>query len=195
MVKGVKDNDLFFAMQVRLLIDSRTVGNSNVKVQTWPSPQAFFGSGATPDHLWSIYNAKWSLQVDRVVYIQSELTRRFAKTPPFYTSTQAGIVPGTGITGFAEPINQIIGDTYIDLDPYPIISGRLDNKLTLDVSLFASWNGAANTSLYATTENVISFEFHGFTVKNGSQWMPFFNGQLDVDDPEAVKNYTPGTNV
>lgn len=181
LVKGVVDNDLFMACNVRLLIDSRTIEQSNVKVQSFPVEAAFAGSGATTDDLWSIYNAQWFLQVDRVVYVPGDTTRKLLFVPPFNLSDNGGLI--------TEPVNTIDGCRYYPLDPYPIISGRLDNKLTLEVDLYAGWNGAADQEVYADTENVISFEFDGYTIKNGHKFIQFFNGSLDINSPEDVKAF------
>ena len=197
LVKGVKDNDLFLAISNRVLIDSRTIGNSNVQVETWPDPVTFFKSGCTVNDLWSVYAAKWSLQVDRIIYIPGDFTRKFLLTPAFNFNEYAfpfTTVPPTPSIMNVTP-GSLDGKRYWEMDPYPILSGRLDNTLKIDISLYAGWNGAANTSLYATLENVITFEFDGYTVKNGAGFIPFFNGTLDINNSTDVQNYNVGANI
>lgn len=180
LVKGVIDNDLFMPMNVRLLIDSRVQGSANVKVQTYPNPLEFDPSGATVLDLYAIFNAQWSFQVDRVVYINGDTTRKFLKVPKWNTETSTGV--GTFSNAFD-------GIRYYELDPYPIISGRLDNKLTLNVSYITGWNGAADTEEYSTLENVITFEFDGYTIKNAHKLIQFFNGNLKIDSAADVENF------
>lgn len=180
--KGVVDNDLFLAIGARLLIDSRVQGQSNVKVQTFPVDAAFAPSGATTDDLWSIYNAQWSLQVDSVVYVSKEATRKFLFVPSFNLADSIGVI--------TEPVNTLDGTRYLELDPYPIISGRLDNNLTLQIPLYNGWNGEADTEEYTTLENVITFEFTGYTIKNAYRFIQFFNGTMDINDKGAKEAIT-----
>lgn len=180
--KGVVDNDLFLAIGVRLLIDSRVQGQSNVKVQTFPVDAVFAPSGATTDDLWSIYNAQWSLTVDRVVYVSDESTRKMLYVPAFNLSDSTGVT--------TEPINTLDGGRYHELDPYPIISGRLDNDCVLDIPLYSGWNGEADTAEYSTLENVISLEFTGYTIKNGYRFIQFFNGTKDINDSGSLAAIT-----
>jgi hypothetical protein len=199
-VKGVLDNDLFMGIRNRLLIDSRTLSNvggtltpqSNVIAEQWPDPITFAPSGCTIADLYSIYNAQWSLQVDRVIYIPGDTTRKFLKVPPFYTNTITGAVVGTTST---VPPAQLHGAVdYFEIDPYPLLSGRLDNKLQLSLQLYPGWNGASNSS-YTTLQNVIAFEFDGFTIKNGAGFIPFFNGALDIDCMDDTNGYQVGDNI
>lgn len=182
LCKGVIDNDLFMAIDVRMMIDSRTEGQSNVKYQTYPCAFAFDPSGATTDDLWSIFNAQLTLQVDQVTYINKLATNLFTNVPPFNLVDSAGLI--------TEPVNTVDGKRYVELDPYPVISGRLDNVLTMYVPLYPGWNGAANQEIYTNTENVITLEFLGFTIKNAYRFIQFFNGTMKVDDPGAAAAIT-----
>lgn len=177
LCKGVIDNDLFMAIGVRMMIDSRIEGQSNVKYQTFPNEAAFGGSGATVDDLWSLFNAQLTLQVDQVTYMNKLSTNLFTNVPPFNLIDSAGLI--------TEPVNTVDGKRFVELDPYPLISGRLDNVLTMAVSLYNGWNGAADQEVYTNVENVISLEFIGFTIKNAYRFIQFFNGTMGVNDEGA----------
>lgn len=202
LVQGVNDNDLFLGIASRLLIDTRAVdttaqpatSQSNVTVETWPDPLLFQPSGCTVNDLWAFFNARWSLTVDRVIYVNNEFTRKFLKVPQFLqyawnAATQAIVQP------LVLPPYQLDGaKTYYELDPYPIFSGRLDNKLTLNLSLYTGFNAASNP-IYTTLQNVVSFEFDGYTIQNGAGFIPFFNGSLDINNDADVSSFSLAANL
>jgi hypothetical protein len=181
LVKGVVDNDLFMACNARLTLDLRVIGQSNVKVQTFPNEFALGGVCNTVNDLWSIYNSQWFLQVDRIVYVPGDTTRKLLFTPDFNLQDSAGVT--------TSPTNTLDGRRYYELDPYPIISGRLDNKLTLEVPLYTGWNGAVDADEYAEDELVISWEFDGYTIKNGHAFIEFFNGVRDANNDKDIATF------
>lgn len=162
---GVKDNDLFIGTGLRMYIDYRKIGYSNVVPQTYPNAQHFAASGATVADLWSVYNGQIMFQVGRTVYIPNLNTRRLLNIP----QTQQTLAGNN---------SELNGSDYIPLDPYPVFSGRADNTLQLALDLYTGWAGAATTKDY---ENVISIEMEGLTVQNGADYADYFNGAMNID--------------
>ena len=165
LLQGVKDNDIFVGISAQLYLDYRKVGNTNVYPQTYVNATHFAGSGATVTDLQSFFNAQLSIQVGRTVYIPNLNTRRFLLVP----DTQQSLAGNQ--SGFH-------GANLVDLDPYPLFSGRADNKLIVDVPTYSGWAPAATTSGY---ENVVSIQMHGITLQNAEKYMDYFSGGADID--------------
>lgn len=165
LLQGVKDNDIFMGISAQLYLDYRKVGNTNVYPQTYVNPTHFATSGATITDLQSFFNAQLSIQVGRTVYIPNLNTRRFLVVP----QTQQSLAGNQ---------SSMDGGKLVDLDPYPLFSGRADNKLVVDVPTYAGWAPAATTSGY---ENVVSIQMHGITLQNAEKYMDYFSGGADID--------------
>lgn len=170
--RGVRDNDIFIAIGARLLIDNRTAGESDVIPQTYPNVFHFTTGVNTGNatHLYSFYNGEWSLQVGSTVYIPNAPTREFMLTPDAQKSSI------NNETAFD-------GNRYVSLDPYPVFSGKSDNKLKVKIDTFSGFAAAALTG-----ENVLTFEFIGFTAQNAAGYMDFFTGSSNIVN-EMARQY------
>lgn len=162
--KGVNDNDAFVGIAGQLTIDNRVSGQSNVVPQTYVNVNHFTAANTgDAQDLWSFYNATWSLQIGRTVFIPGMSTRDFMYVP----ETQQSL---------ATNLSEYTGSKLFEFDPYPVLSGRADNKLQLEVPLYAGWAGAALTG-----QNIVGFRMNGVTIQNGAGFVKFFTGGESID--------------
>lgn len=152
--KGVSDNDLFVVTQVLIGLDSRTIAEQSAAViQTYPNASHFAASTITTKHLEVFYNGTHSLKVGNYVFINKDTNRKFR------------VVQQTQQTSATNYSQSSEGTDFYNNEPLAIFSGKADNTLSIDLNLFAGIN---IESTVGTIENVVTFEFRGYTVYNAA---------------------------
>lgn len=152
--KGVSDNDLFVVTQVLIGLDSRTIAEQSAAViQTYPNASHFAASTITTKHLEVFYNGTHSLKVGNYVFINKDTNRKFR------------VVQQTQQTSATNYSQSSEGTDFYNNEPLAIFSGKADNTLSIDLNLFT---GIDIESTVGTIENVVTFEFRGYTVYNAA---------------------------
>lgn len=152
--KGVSDNDLFVVTQIGIFIDSRVIAEQSAAVlQTYPNETHFTAAVMDVSDLEAVYNGTYSLKVGNYVFINRDTNRKFRVVQQTQQSSA---------TNFSQSSE---GTDFYNNEPLAIFSGKADNTLTIDLNLFT---GISVESTIGTIENVITFEFRGYTVYNAA---------------------------
>ncbi|HEY0843698.1 hypothetical protein [Methylotenera sp.] len=165
--KGVQNNDIFIGLCMLMTIDHREEGKSNILPQTYPNPYQFTAANTGNfEDLYAFYSGNWGLTVGSRVYIPNMSTRLFLDVPQTQQSLAAN---ANG--------SQFNGNKLVELDPYPVLSGKADNKLTLNINTYEDFAAAA---LAGQGQNVVSFFMKGITVQNGANFADFVTGMKSI---------------
>jgi hypothetical protein len=164
--KGVRDNNVFICNKASLLLSNRLPGASNVYYQRYPSSAEFNAVTGAYRDLMSFYTGQWFFQIDTTIYVNGETTQQFLDIPV----TQKTLATNE---------NQYSGDAGVLIDPWPAMSGRSDNKLSIQLKQGTGLNVAALAP--SGTQNVVSFYLRGYTLQNGESFMGYFTGEKNID--------------
>ncbi len=156
--QGVADKDLFVGITMGMYLDNRVLASAQVKLQSYPSYQAFNANTGNLAALYAFFNGFITLTVDRTVYIPRVSTSDFLVIP----QTQASSVQNE---------NQFsITSTERLFDPYFLLSGQNTNTLVLNVYNTDTFTPAGTNS----TQNVVTLYSRGITIQSGADFIDAF---------------------
>lgn len=150
---GVKDNDLFIAWRIGVLLSNRaSTSDSNVKYQTYVSNAVFGANTADVNDLQSFYNGVLQLKTGSTVFVDQFSTQNFLK------------VPQTQKTGSTNENEYSLDYALTDIGGRPIFSGKADQDVQVSVTGSSSFDPSGSGG----TVNVITFLAKGVLLKNGA---------------------------
>lgn len=148
--QGVQDNDLFISYALGLFWDTRTAGQSDIELQSYPNNTVAVAGGITPKELFVFYNGQLSVQVGSTEFIKQLNSNTFLTQP----RTQQ-----TSATNHSE---FDLAAMLKNVGAFPIFSGKADNKVTLAI------NTAGVTDVVGTGQAVLTFWAKGIVINNGA---------------------------
>jgi len=149
---GVKDNDLFIAWRLGLLLSNRSATtDSNVLYQTYVSNSVFGSVTNDVADLKSFYNGKLQLKTGSTVFVDQLSTQEFYK------------VPETQKTGSTNENEFILDWALTDIGARPIFSGKADQDVQVSIVGSSAFDPSASSGV-----NVITFFAKGVLLKNGA---------------------------
>lgn len=150
---GVKDNDLFIAWRLGVLISNRaSTVDSNVKYQTYVSSAVFSANTTDVNDLQSFFNGLLQLKTGSTVFVDQFSSQNFLK------------VPQTQKTSALNENEYSLEQSLTDIGGRPIFSGKADQ----DVQLSLVGSSAFDPSGSGGTVNVATFLAKGVILKNGA---------------------------
>lgn len=151
--KGVKDNDLFVAYKIGILLDNRAATTSNnPDRQSYASYAVFNAVTNTYADLRAFYSGFLNYKVGVTQFLDQFSTADFEK------------VPMTQKTSATNENEWSLDWALTDIGARPIFSGKADNDVQLQlISNGGSFNPSASSGV-----NVVAFFAKGVVLKNGA---------------------------